>query len=199
LGEGTRFFDVELWAEQHGLAEEGWAEAAEAGMLQIPKPSRREKNQGCEGLPDKGRISTPNQTVMRPQCSICGCTSVGNTHTGNLPGQMTCGHPKSAKIRVPCDDNSYHAKHRVRNDHPTTKSVRLFQYLIELLSPSGGVILDPFCGSGSTGVAAIQCGRSFIGVEMEADYVTIANARCKWAEENVPEAEQQLSLEEQAE
>ena len=82
------------------------------------------------------------------------------------------------------------------NSHPTAKSVKLFQYLIELLSPSGGVILDPFCGSGSTLVAAIQTGRDAIGIEMDESYCKIAEARCKWAEENMPEAQEpeQLSM-----
>jgi site-specific DNA-methyltransferase (adenine-specific) len=52
LGAGTRYFDVDRWAEEHGYTEDGWADAAAAGMLQIAKPSRAEKNAGCEGLPE---------------------------------------------------------------------------------------------------------------------------------------------------
>jgi len=165
LGEGSRYFDIDAWAEQHGLAEEGWAEAAEAGMLQVPKASRREKQAGLDGLP-KGQV-------------------IGGGGTNNTPDDV-CGKYGSIKAKQ-------------TNFHPTCKPVRLFAYLISLLAPTEGRVLDPFCGSGSTGVAAIQCGRSFIGVEMESAYVTIADARCQWAEENMPEPPQQLSLEEQPE
>jgi DNA modification methylase len=64
-----------------------------------------------------------------------------------------------------------------RNPHPTVKPVALMRWLVRLASPSAGVVLDPFCGSGSTGIAARQEGRLFLGIEREASYVPIAQAR----------------------
>jgi DNA modification methylase len=61
--------------------------------------------------------------------------------------------------------------------HPTVKSVALMSYLINLITPKKGTILDPFCGSGSTGVAAIRGGFSFIGIEKESKYCEIAERR----------------------
>jgi site-specific DNA-methyltransferase (adenine-specific) len=64
-----------------------------------------------------------------------------------------------------------------RNHHPTVKPTDLMRYLCRLVTPPGGVVLDPFTGSGSTGKAAILEGFRFIGIEREAEYVEIAKAR----------------------
>lgn len=63
------------------------------------------------------------------------------------------------------------------NSHPTVKPIKLMEYLCKLITPSGGIILDPFMGSGSTGVAAKRLGFQFIGIEMEEQYVQIAEKR----------------------
>jgi len=64
-----------------------------------------------------------------------------------------------------------------RNSHPTLKSVALMSYLCRLVTPPGGVVLDPFMGSGTTGVSALREGFRFIGIEREAEYFAIAEAR----------------------
>ena len=64
-----------------------------------------------------------------------------------------------------------------RNTHPTVKPTALMRYLIRLVTPPGGTVLDPFTGSGSTGKAAVLEGRSFIGCELTEAYVPIARAR----------------------
>ncbi|HAU5648011.1 site-specific DNA-methyltransferase [Serratia sp. OLHL2] len=64
-----------------------------------------------------------------------------------------------------------------RNNHPTVKPVELMRYLCRLVTPAGGVVLDPFMGSGSTGKAALLEGYSFIGVELDPDHLTTAAAR----------------------
>jgi DNA modification methylase len=66
---------------------------------------------------------------------------------------------------------------QVKNIHPTVKPVALMVWLCRLITPPGGVILDPFTGSGTTGIAALRCGFRFIGVEREPDYAEIARAR----------------------
>jgi hypothetical protein len=66
------------------------------------------------------------------------------------------------------------------NIHPTVKPVAILRYLVRLTkTPSGGVVLDPFAGSASTGVACIQENRDFIGIELEPSYVLIGEARLK--------------------
>lgn len=63
--------------------------------------------------------------------------------------------------------------------HPTVKPVSLMRYLCKLITPKGGLILDPFAGSGSTGIAAQREGFQFIGIEREVEYCEIARARVR--------------------
>jgi hypothetical protein len=63
------------------------------------------------------------------------------------------------------------------NTHPTVKSTALMEYLIKLVTPPGGVVLDPFAGSGSTGVAALRTGFRFVGIEQDQTYADIAVKR----------------------
>jgi len=65
------------------------------------------------------------------------------------------------------------------NNHPTVKPIALMAYLCRLVTPPGGTVLDPFMGSGSTGIAALQEGFSFIGIEREPEYMEIAKQRIK--------------------
>lgn len=68
----------------------------------------------------------------------------------------------------------------ITNDHPTVKPINLMRWLVWLVTPPGGVILDPFLGSGSTGCAAVLEGFEFVGIERDAEYVAIAEARITW-------------------
>lgn len=71
------------------------------------------------------------------------------------------------------------------NFHPTVKPTELMRYLCRLVTPKHGVVLDPFMGSGSTGKAAILEGFSFVGIEREAEYFGIAQARCQFVKEGI--------------
>jgi DNA modification methylase len=64
-----------------------------------------------------------------------------------------------------------------KNTHPTVKPVSLMAYLCRLVTPPNGIVLDPFMGSGSTGIAAQLEGFKFCGMEMDEDYFKIASAR----------------------
>lgn len=63
------------------------------------------------------------------------------------------------------------------NFHPTVKPIKLMEYLCKLITPPGGIVLDPFMGTGSTGVAALKLGFSFMGIEREPEYFEIAKKR----------------------
>jgi site-specific DNA-methyltransferase (adenine-specific) len=70
----------------------------------------------------------------------------------------------------------------VRNPHPTVKPIALMRWLVSLITPIDGLVLDPFCGSGSTGAAAALEHRRFLGIEAEAQYIPVAHARLShWA------------------
>jgi len=64
-----------------------------------------------------------------------------------------------------------------QNFHPTVKPVKLMQYLVRLVTPKDGTVLDPFMGSGSTGIACKKEGFDFIGIELDEDYCNIAKTR----------------------
>ncbi len=77
------------------------------------------------------------------------------------------------------------------NNHPTVKPLELMRYLVRLVTPPGGTVLEPFAGSGTTLAAAILEGFNAIGCELTADYLPIINGRVSWAQEqyaNKPES-----------
>jgi site-specific DNA-methyltransferase (adenine-specific) len=73
----------------------------------------------------------------------------------------------------------------VGNNHPTVKPIELMKYLIKLVTPQGGRVLDPFNGSGSTGCAAVELGCEYVGIELDPKYVEIATKRIEaWNKED---------------
>lgn len=72
---------------------------------------------------------------------------------------------------------------KAKNNHPTVKPINLLTYLVRLITPKGGVVLDPFMGSGSSGISTLIEGFQFIGMEMDEQYFEIASKRIsKWEE-----------------
>ena len=76
---------------------------------------------------------------------------------------------------------------QARNHHPTVKPTALMRYLCKLVTPHNGIILDPFMGSGSTGKAATLERFNFIGIDLSAEYVAIAQARIDAATKQIAE------------
>ena len=69
--------------------------------------------------------------------------------------------------------------------HPAEKPVALIEWLVEISTPRGGTVVDPFMGSGSTGVACVQEGRNFIGMELDSKFYDIASKRIQEAQEEL--------------
>jgi DNA modification methylase len=69
------------------------------------------------------------------------------------------------------------------NSHPTVKPVALMEYLIKMVTPTNGIVLDPFMGSGSTGVACVLNDFEFVGIDLDKDYCEIARARIEGVKE----------------
>lgn len=90
------------------------------------------------------------------------------THQSGMGGSMPVDDDGNARDRF---------KAQSRNTHPTVKPTELMRYLCRLVTRPGGVVLDPFTGSGSTGRGAILEGFRFVGIEREPEYVAIARAR----------------------
>jgi site-specific DNA-methyltransferase (adenine-specific) len=106
----------------------------------------------------------------------------GNGKNPKLAGESNNGHNDSGSAAR----FFYCAKASKRdreegNTHPTVKPTDLMRYLCRLVTPPGGIVLDPFMGSGSTGKAAILEGFQFIGIERDAEYLAIAEARISHA------------------
>jgi len=101
-----------------------------------------------------------------------------NEGLDELPEQILTGRDAGQDERqVPYKTRS----NPVKNTHPTVKPTALMQYLIRLVTPDNGTVLDPFCGSGSTGKAAILENKSFIGIELTPEYLPIIQGRLEHA------------------
>jgi DNA modification methylase len=117
---------------------------------------------------------------------------------GGLAGENPNYNPDTENVRGHTDSGGasrffYQAKasKRDRNEgletpstHPTVKPTQLMRYLIKLVTPPGGTVLDPFTGSGSTGKAALLDGYKFVGAELTEEYLPIIEGRLRWALEH---------------
>jgi site-specific DNA-methyltransferase (adenine-specific) len=117
------------------------------------KASKRDRNEGLEEL----------EARLKPY---------GNRDLEDVPED---GDPKGSV-------NDKFTTQPAKNFHPTVKPTQLMRYLVKLVTPSGGTVLDPFTGSGSTGKAAILEGFRFIGCELTEDYIPIIEGRLQHAE-----------------
>ena len=122
----------------------------------------------------------PNTREMLEQIGGYYCDKDGNATT---PDQHTnlAYVPGKGIIQAHGVTNAYEqlTKNKKGNNHPTVKPVALMKYLIKLVTPPNSTVLDPFTGSGSTGMAAVELGHTFIGCELDPDYVNIAETRIK--------------------
>jgi len=87
------------------------------------------------------------------------------------------GEPPASARSKPAEGRQSPLGQPRQNNHPTVKPVALMRYLCRLITPPNGIVLDPFMGSGSTGIAATMEGFDFIGIEKDEDYFKIAEAR----------------------
>lgn len=98
------------------------------------------------------------------------------------PGGFPMRSTSAASDSTGDDGTKTHRKTTRANIHPTVKPMSIMRYLMRLTAtPTGGVVLDPFMGSGTTGMAAALEGRSFVGIEKNPKYLAIARARVQWA------------------
>jgi DNA modification methylase len=135
------------WRTMRGA--EGWYadKGGPSRFYYVAKAGTKERNAGLEGFEEQ------------PTASAVGMGAVTARNWGD----------PDAKV--------YEGKTTARNTHPTVKPIALMQWLVRMVTPPGGKVLDPFTGSGTTGIAAVREGFTFIGIEREAEYVAIAKAR----------------------
>lgn len=125
----------------------------------VAKASKKDRNEGLEYLEGK-EIGAKGNGLGRT-CATCGASVLDGCE---------------------CADRTFVNPTR-QNFHPTVKPTALMEYLVKLVTPPGGTVLDPFTGSGSTGKAALLNGFKFIGIELTADYLPIIEGRLKHAAE----------------
>jgi site-specific DNA-methyltransferase (adenine-specific) len=126
-----------------------------------PKVSRKERNIGC--IDPGPQFQVPNGFDYR-------MPSINNANGGQ------------SQVSV-VEKNANNGS----NNHPTVKPIELMKYLIKLITPPGGIVLDPFNGSGSTGCAAVELGYEYIGCELDPKYVDITNKRiAAWLKQSDP-------------
>ena len=146
------------------------------------KPSRAERNAGLEGLPTDRR-STDYGAMKSRECNICANRS---RWKGRWPN---CEHDDWSWVE---QHDIGHKGGNVANTHPTVKPLALMRYLVRLVTPPGGTVLEPFAGSGTTLAAAILEGFNAIGCELTADYLPIIEGRIAWAQQQTEPDQESL-------
>lgn len=130
-----------------------------------PKVSKKERNAGMEV-----EVGIFHQRPRREDGSII----YKETHPDEWKEAMDKLPRKDKTSKAAAEEKLQGKK---GNTHPTVKPIKLMEYLIKLVTPKGGITLDPFMGSGSTGVAAVINGFKFLGIEREQEYMDIAKQR----------------------
>ena len=146
-------------------ASEQLNEQADASkFFYCPKVSKKERDMGLEDFDDKAqRTTNGGSRDFNARCANCGKKFIGSPNS-----ICSCDNPIT--------DNQVFKK---KNNHPTVKPINLMTYLVKLITPIGGTVLDPFMGSGSGGIGTLLEGFNFIGMEQDSDYFEIATARIK--------------------
>ena len=159
-------------------------------FLYTAKASRREREAGlhagnmlcaCEATraewDAEDRAADPATSGLSSTRSVRVCPRCGKRDRKPGAHDAVEREEGSAGMNSPRAGAGRTAKNGVWCSHPTVKPTSIMAWCIRLVCPKGGVILDPFMGSGSTGIGAVREGVNFIGIEREAEYMAIAEAR----------------------
>lgn len=164
------------------------------GAVKGTEPSRTgDDGTNCYGI-FKGRVPAPVRIELDKSAArffYCAKASKADRNDGleqfvERPSAASEFRPNHTEKAATGDDgNPYGRWKPLKNNHPTVKPTDLMRYLCRLVTPSGGHVLDPFAGSGSTGRAAVLEGFQFTGIEMDERFVEIAEARIAASEKRV--------------
>ena len=135
-------------AGQYEKGDPGYGDSGSAArFFYCAKANKDDRNEGLEEFEDRKKVFNGKTALPSPSNDVEGSV------------------------------NEKFSTHPQKNHHPTVKPTALMRYLCKLVTRAGGIVLDPFCGSGSTGKAAILEGFKFIGIEKDPEYHKIAEAR----------------------
>lgn len=141
-------------AGEYEAGDPGYGDSGSAArFFYCAKASKKDRNEGLDDF--AGKETGAKGNGLARTCATCGASTLQGCE---------------------CPDRTYVNPTRA-NHHPTVKPTDLMRYLVKLVTPPNGTVLDPFMGSGSTGKAAVLENFSFIGIDQSADYLEIAKAR----------------------
>lgn len=154
-----------------------WEKTAATGFLNAKKaPLKAHENVlvFCKRQPTYNPQMTDGHVIKR----------VNVTHTKDSPnyGKQMTREPYESSERYPRSVQKFAKDNRLLKQHPTQKPVALMEYLIRTYTKPGDTVLDNTMGSGTTGVAAVNTGRNFIGIERDPEYFRIAEQRIQEAQ-----------------
>lgn len=140
-----------------GVADSGGA----SRFFYVAKANKKDRNEGLDDL--VGQSPAGKGNGLGRLCAVCGASILN-----------PCECPDRTFVNPP-----------KQNFHPTVKPTELMRYLVRLVTPPNGVVLDPFTGSGSTGKAALLEGFQFVGVELTEEYLPIIAGRLQFVADKV--------------
>ena len=159
----------------HDGSEEVMNEFAKAGVSKSNDSKRNRKVLGSFGMPND---STPEYSDSGTPARFFYCAKASkserNQGLDEFEEKRKCNSYSESREGMYKDRNTL-----LKNNHPTVKPLKLMQYLVRLVTPKNGIVLDPFIGSGTTGMAAKSQGFNYIGFDMTKEYCDIAEARIK--------------------
>ena len=167
--------------------ERGYTDSGSASRyFYCAKASKKDRDEGLDDFEEAPLTLTENKgRTFNDRCAICGKKFIG-------PQESIC------HCENPVTDKTKSAPRK--NIHPTVKPCDLMQYLVRLVTPNGGTILDPFNGSGSTGKAVMyenkerDKGYKYIGIELTEEYLPISKARIEYVCKDLDVVQTSLDL-----
>lgn len=165
------------WIEQGRTGRTTSSSVALTGALSptLPRGDRPTSRPGSKGVASYTEANVA--AGIRPATSLKQCVEAPRAENGRWPANVIHDGVDETWGRYFYCAKASKTDRGLGNKHPTVKPNALMRYLTRLVMPPGGVVFDPFTGSGSTAVAAAQEGYSFVGSEMMAEYVEIAQRR----------------------
>lgn len=155
------------------------ADAKAMERCNTPGSGRNKVHMATEGSVGRPSVSGVMDTTQGrfPSHLVLGCACSTDVHDEACAVRVLDEQAKQEASRFFYCAKASKADKGADNKHPTVKSTKLMEYLIRLITPLGGMVLDPFMGSGSTGVAALRLGFRFVGIEHEKCSVRTAKRR----------------------
>jgi len=171
-GSGTNSVYGKFARSEQSVVNDGVTDRGGASrFFYCPKASRAERDAGLDDISVASKRVTDYAHRVR-ECTTCGSRSNRN---GRWPD---CDHDNWEWVTKKAEA---HKGGNPRNIHPTVKPIALMRWLVRLVTPPDGIVLDPFTGSGTTLAAATLEGVNAVGIELTDDYLPIIIGRCEHA------------------